>query len=698
MTNKISILIIVVSMCLVSVMAYPGTTTTFTDGTNTGNVTFVTGGSTNKYINLAIGSNVINAYMYLNGYEYFNSSGVIADFETGTVQGFTSDSVSTVAVATTSDAGGGSGSYVLNITTSYLYTTNKSINEQNYNRVNISFYYASADDGFHFYIGSPDSGTALDGAYDILVNNGGQTYAYNTEGGQGTSTAICSDAGWHKLTIDITNTGTGQADYYCDDVKRVAGWKPISNIPNNVTRMKFSSGRMYLDEITWNVTGSSSLGYPHNVTLDVNGVEAFNYGKTNNSQLDHKVFVNLTPYLSSITTYPTTITFKSNTSGYVEYSGLYVEDDVRNFTFNFYDESNASIFALNSTNTTLTIKCPDSQYTYPMTSGTYKLGLTCEDYELIKVTVKQEGSEYYRTATISPDEGTTPLIDWYLVDLRDYTVIQIVLKLHDLTGYRWADSTARLSHSVNNVSDATIIEQMFDVDDRVYLYLLQGQQYKLTITNAYGETWESSFIADTAEEKDVFLPGQGVYGDWIYLEDEIRYTFDFDADVHGFNLSYQDIGNRTSYVSFTIKNATDNSIIYQDTDSSGDYVVPITFTYQNAVIRRNESYIGMLYFVHDTLGQRRVEQTFGEYGNVEVSGWSTTTYESMLKWFIYVFLVAFILLFSGTNSHIGLVLTFGIMIIFKSIGWLDWINALILSLIGVIAFINWYRKEEVSPG
>jgi hypothetical protein len=54
--------------------------------------------------------------------------------------------------------------------------------------------------------------------------------------------------------------------------------------------------------------------------------------------------------------------------------------------------------------------------------------------------------------------------------------------------------------------------------------------------------------------------------------------------------------------------------------------------------------------------------------------------------------------FGSKVSHIGLFIVFGMALIFKYIGWLDWISSIVLATIGIIAVMNWFRKEEVAAG
>lgn len=71
--------------------------------------------------------------------------------------------------------------------------------------------------------------------------------------------------------------------------------------------------------------------YPHNFTIFFDGLEGFNYGSSNNSDLDHKVLANITSAISSaMTTHIHNITFRSNTSG-----GIFVND----ISFVFNDNS-----------------------------------------------------------------------------------------------------------------------------------------------------------------------------------------------------------------------------------------------------------------------------------------------------------------------------------------------------------------------
>ena len=456
-----------------------------------------------------------------------------------------------------------------------------------------------------------------------------------------------------------------------------------------------------------NLSGNAAFtpGWPHNVTVYVNNILAYQYGNVNNSAFDHNITLNLTNNLSTISIYPTRIDVLSNTTGIINLVNLFYQDQVRNFTFNFYDEKDGSTFHLNRTNlTTLTIKCTNTSYSYPITSGTYKVGVPCYNFDFLKVEVTMNDQPlYYRTRVVSTNAGANPTIDWYLTNLYppDPTysqVVQIIIQLTDLNG-RWQGSTTSITRYVNG-TQAIIEEQRFDTEGKVYLYLTQGQQYNLTITNNYGEFYTSQFIADSAATKQLALPIQSYYPQNQYMEDNIRYYYIFNTTTCNIGFYYKDTSNLTTYAETNISYSTNNSVFYSHDYTGTDFVNGYTFLLTDcARIHKNESYTISWRVQNTYLGSFGGKQGVGIHETgLGHAGFTDNTWNKIMKYAIFIFLIVIMLSFEPQDSHYGLLVVFGMILVFKLLGWIDyWITIPAIVIIGIIAVLNWKRREDSSP-
>lgn len=365
----------------------------------------------------------------------------------------------------------------------------------------------------------------------------------------------------------------------------------------------------------------------------------------------------------------------------------------RPYTFNFYDEQDGLPFDINATNsTTLTIQCPGSREEYDITSSTTIVSIDC-DYDFLKVDVTQNDQpNYYRTRTISFPEYNDPVVDWYLVNLNNRSVVEVVLILDDLTGGRWAGSTVTITRPVNE-EEETIIEQEFDVDGRVYLYLMQDAAYDLLITNNYDETYTGSFIADQTEEKTITLPEIGYYPESQYY-DNIDLNYTFNGTEHFWRVYFYDQLQLVNYVNFTLYNESNMAVI-----SSASYNgYGVAWEVSDPSIVQNTTYISIVYFNHSVIGWDHERKVWGTYPVAIPHEGFEEQWGAILKWFSFLLLCTIYTLFSQKMSHWGLLVVVAMAVFLYKMEILTWASGFLLGIVGLIAGINWYRAEEVNTG
>lgn len=665
--TQLHILLLVIIVCYVSqAYAYPGVYTTFSDGTSEVNVTYNNGTSTNniKYVNLGVGSDLLIGLFNITGYNH-------------TIIG--SSTISYIAhsipLSTTTTDANEHGMKIL--TDSDVDVTLMKVRIQTATNSPTRAYLKTAHNAGLIATATISGGVATFSPY-IQLNRSTNYYVMVDK--LGASFDV-------KYNLDV-----GGQDYPIirDGFSWVAGARETTG--------DSSTSALSITDLYVNVTSIGDSGYPRNVSVYLNDdTLVYNFGSGNNSIFAKTKQINISPYLSTITTYPTKLTFYSNSTGLILVGDLYFEDSVRNFTFNFFDEQDGSLFDVNATNTTLTIKCPGSQYEYDITTTTYTTGVGCDSFDLIKASVRQNTQNYYRTLALPPGAGTSPELDWYLVNLNNKSVVQVILVLDDTTGYRWSGSTVSLQRPVNSTSGATIIEQDFDVDNKVYLYLMQDQQYTVRITNAYGEVWSGEFIADSAIEKTITLPGIG-FGADNYWETDLSLNYTFSSEEGVLNARFRDLGGYTNYANFSIINISDGNVIVSASLIT-DFTEHAYFNYTNPLgIYGNNSYATIFWFNHSVLGWQTERRVFGDYSGGVSPGAFLSDWEDITKWFVFLFSILIILSFGSKDSHIGLGIILVMLVVFKYMGWLDWVNGITLGVLGVLISINWWRKEEVNEG
>ena len=286
----------------------------------------------------------------------------------------------------------------------------------------------------------------------------------------------------------------------------------------------------------------------------------------------------------------------------------------------------------------------------------YPINIT---WKLMQLNIEYNDSTYYRS--LIPEYSDRNII-FYLIDLNDDTAIQTIITLNDLTG-EYTNATGKVVKPIGGVS-TTIIEQEFDIESRIVLYLLKDSLYTLCVKdNDLNERCLGDFVADAASSKTItlpeitFIPDDSVLGDGI--------SWEWNETNESIRLYYVDTGSNSEYLNFTVYNGTNTteilySIISEDVGS-------ILFTYTTIA---NQSYLVC------------IEGTVGGYGKIEqcttflrvsrLGDWQAYEEDDIkeyLEFFVAICigLLAFAIgKFAGAGTTICAFLWF-----FIRIGWLD---------------------------
>lgn len=333
------------------------TLTTFGDGSSSGNLSFLTGFEWHtKEILIPPNANVTNAILYLNG---FYTSNVTTNYTTQYLHDFETDPYANWSVnnrynnitQVPSSKTGGYDSFVGEINGTYNFWENFSMNFENYTLLNISLYFKFVGtpdhlNGAHWYVTDQEQ-SLLRGVDLIWLQTGLSLQHYD-----GTNyTEVCTwtytnESSWTKLTIELNNTGTRTtANFWCNDTKLYAAQNLPSYTggkPTNLTQIRIGtasagSGFFYVDNINVSYPGvansSTVFIYPTNVSLILNNASTvFNYGAANATGLDHQILANFTSQLNHPIGYPQNLSFRSNTSGLLEYTGILISFTYENYS------------------------------------------------------------------------------------------------------------------------------------------------------------------------------------------------------------------------------------------------------------------------------------------------------------------------------------------------------------------------------
>jgi len=444
---------------------------------------------------------------------------------------------------------------------------------------------------------------------EFMVNltNSSGTYHYNTTNG-----TIVTDIPRDSGTVDLLFY---DVDYF-------------SNTTSSVDTASNYQGSMYQSILNLTVLESLSLNPVSSFTV-VGDYKS--YPGTNGNVL---VYLNEGQHNLLVTSGGfSNTTFNHNSSALMtKNKTVYLS---ANLTFYLYEESTGQHFDVGATNQTkLKVFCENSTEEVIITAWNQASTVGCQ-WDYMKLDVQYNLSDtYYRT--LMP-EYTASSVNWYLIDLNDEIAVQVVLKLNDLIG-TYGGSKATLKRYVNG-TEREVIEQNFDVENEVNLYLVRNAQYTLSITSTTGQVRNVGyFIADSAGEKTVTIPtvdyvpstttGSGGSTSWGW-ESTDTYV----------RVVYNDSESSTTDVSFSVKNASSGDTLYT---TSGNPGTSSTYTY----LTDNETGILVCFnATHSTLGS--IGECRPYWGSVGIGNWSSGGFsseeEAKIKgwaWFILIFVVA----------------------------------------------------------
>ena len=360
------------------------------------------------------------------------------------------------------------------------------------------------------------------------------------------------------------------------------------------------------------------------------------------------------------------------------------------FQFYLRREADNSVFDVAGTNTTkLNIFCPNKNIVITFRNQTYSstqenITMDCP-YTFMKMDVSYPASSYFRSLIPEKSEQN---ITWWLLDLNQDTGVQINVQLVDLTG-EFLNGILRVKRAIDkNTED--IIEQFFDIESSVVLYLLKDAFYTISVKDSSGanERQLGTMIADAAGTKTITLPSIPFYPDKVFY-DNISWAYTFNTSSSILRLQYEDKTTNTSLLQWKIYNGTNATITLLQTFSSTNPTGDVTFTYNGVV--GNQTYFTELHIEHNLLDFNITEsRTFGDYSGYQLGfvGFKPEDTKNIKLYASIIFLVVWGLLFSARHAGLGLTSTFIWVVILKWIGWFP-ISAVWLGLIGLIAFFGW---------
>ena len=360
------------------------------------------------------------------------------------------------------------------------------------------------------------------------------------------------------------------------------------------------------------------------------------------------------------------------------------------FNFRLVREETNTPFQVNLTNSTeLNIFCPNEtiRISFNTTNNISQI-INCQ-FTLMQVVVDYGTTigSYFRTL-IPPFSQKN--ITWYLIDLiAGDTAIQKVIQLIDLTG-DFSDATLRVKRAIpGETTLQTIIEQQFDISNEVNLFLVKDAIYTINIENDVEDVALGNLIPTEAGTQTITLPKLDFVPTETTLGEQISWAYTFNITTGILRLQYVDTTNLTTLVRFTVKNGSSPNLnqLFQG-ESNNNGTVTLTF---NQVLANN-TYVSELFFIHPGLSNFTETRPWYEFGGtsgaLDLEGWSDTEQINFKKWFTWIFLAVWGMIWSRRYIGIGMTSLVIFLWIFKTLKWVDVPN-LIFGFVTLLAVVGW---------
>lgn len=278
----------------------------------------------------------------------------------------------------------------------------------------------------------------------------------------------------------------------------------------------------------------------------------------------------------------------------------------------------------------------------------------------IKATVTYSATEiYYRNYVVASSLEYKYI---YLVDANEHQVVQLLLTLQDYTG-DFSGSALKIKKYLEGTL-RTITEQEFDVENKVVVYLINGDKYQLYIDNGVEERSIGYLNVDPVD-LDKTLVLYSVETTNMTVIENMTYSLTYNGQVIEF--IWIDSGGQTDSVDFWVYNYTNETqVLFYSQSTNHSYV---KFTYNVPIV--NDTYITKWLVHHNIFGLnstgRKDVLSYGEIYPAQFPLSSLVQYlgGNDVVWFALLIILPLPMLFTRRHAGIGALFLVAIVALFR---------------------------------
>jgi hypothetical protein len=232
---------------------------------------------------------------------------------------------------------------------------------------------------------------------------------------------------------------------------------------------------------------------------------------------------------------------------------------------------------------------------------------------------------YYRDLLISSNSESKNI---YGVDANSFQVVQLIMSLQD-NSLTCTSPKIHITKMIGEVS-ATITERPFDAESKALVYLVNGQQYAVTVTCANGVTRSiGNLLVDSTNLQKTIVIGSTSTVNASDYGTSSSLTFDNSTGV--ITYTWHDPAGNTNGVHVSIVNRTNTSQIFYECDSANATDSSCSF----AVPDVNGTYAVITSIDHDKFGNMTSSTPFGGIVGAFIGNVTQNIYASFSEAFSY---------------------------------------------------------------
>ena len=268
---------------------------------------------------------------------------------------------------------------------------------------------------------------------------------------------------------------------------------------------------------------------------------------------------------------------------------------------NLIDELNSTYqHSPNSTLSTVMLYCAGGSTLVTTNDTAHPQIILASDQQLssIEYTSWYGSTAYYYRDLLVP--SVVQYLNLYTIDVTKAQALQYIITVQDTS----TEFTNPVLHIYKNIGGSSVLitEKPFDAENKAIIYLISAQQYSIVVTGGGNSRSIGNIYADNANLQKTLVLGNVLTLNASWSNTSFGLTYNQTTGLISF--SWYDPSNHTINTTFTVKNYTDRTMLYNETSTASQsvgmsYIVP----------NKSQWYLVQVHICHQDFGCKSIAET-----------------------------------------------------------------------------------------